>query len=427
MEKVNRKRGYFREDLETMSPEEREEYRARKLREIVDHAWRNSPAFRQRMEEGGLKPEDIKTTADLEKLPILKKADLVELQKRDLPFGGLTAIPPERVRRICISPGPIYEPWDYEYEDIRWTQAFYALGIRPGDIIQNTFSYHMVIFAHWLDEAARQLGCTIIPMGGGNTETQVKVMKELKSTAFLGTPSFLLSIGERAREMGVDPKEDFSLEVAFVAAEMLPESLRQRLEEMFGIVVRQSYGTADVGCLGYECYYKCGMHIPEDCIVEIVDPETGKQLPPGEVGEVVATTFDKAYPLIHFGTGDLSYIEEGECPCGRSSARLMKILGRVDQLVKVRGMFIHPGQVDEVAKKVEAVERCQVVVTRHEHKDRIALRVELKEEVRDKEEIRRELEKWSREIIKLRCDIEFVPKGTIPDGYRKVEDKRVWE
>ncbi|RLB07587.1 MAG: phenylacetate--CoA ligase family protein [Deltaproteobacteria bacterium] len=419
--------GFFNEALETMSPDQREEYRTKKLAEITEHAYKNSPAFKNRMDEAGLQPKDIKTISDLVKLPLLKKADLVQLQKKDLPFGGLVGVPMDKIRRIYISPGPIYEPWDNEYNDIRWTQAFYALGMRAGDIVQNTFSYHMVIFAFWLDEAAKMLNCTVIPMGVGNTEAQVEVMKNLKTTAYLGTPSFLLNIAERAEAMGLDPRTDLSLEVGFVAAEMLPESLRDNLEDKFGMTICQSYGTADVGCLGYECIHKNGMHIPEDCIVEIVDPDTGKQLPPGQAGEVVATVFDKAYPLIHFGTGDLSYIEEGECPCGRSSARLMKILGRVDQLVKTRGMFIHPGQVDEVAKKVPALARCQVVITRKEHKDEITFVAELKEEVKDKEELRRRLENYTKEVIKLRCEIKFVPPGTIPDGYKKVDDRRVWE
>lgn len=424
---VDRGTGFFNEALETMSPDQREEYRTKKLMEIVDHAYKNSSAFKNRIDEAGLEPKDIKTISDLQKLPLLKKAELVALQTKNLPFGGLVGVSMNKIRRIYISPGPIYEPWDYDYDDIRWTQALYALGMRPGDIVQNTFSYHMVIFAFWLDEAVKMLNCTVIPMGVGNTEAQVEVMKNLKTTAYLGTPSFLLNIAERAESVGLDPRNDLSLEVGFVAAEMLPESLRDKLEDKFGMIVRQSYGTADVGCLSYECVHKNGMHIPEDCIVEIVDPDTGQQLPPGQAGEVVATVFDNAYPLIHFGTGDLSYIEEGECPCGRSSPRLMKILSRVDQLVKVRGVFIHPGQVDDVAKRAPSLARCQVVVTRREHKDEITFVAELKEEVKDKKEMRGKLENDIKEIIKLRCEVKFVPPGTIPDGYRKVDDRRIWE
>ena len=214
-----------------------------------------------------------------------------------------------------------------EYDEIGWAQAFYAGGFRPGDIAINTFSYHMVPFAmHMVDNSLNMVGCVTIPTGVGNTEQQVNVLKSLKVNAYCGTPSFLLNIAEKAEEMGLNLKKDLNLQVAFVAAEMLPESLRVKLEDKFGLILRQSYGTADIGCLGYECMLKNGMHVPDDKIVEIVDPETGKQLPPGKTGEIVATTFNKVYPLIRFGTGDLSILTETPCPCGRTSPRLVKIL-----------------------------------------------------------------------------------------------------
>ena len=227
--------------------------------------------------------------------------------------------------------------------------------------------------------------------------------------------------------MGLDLKKDLNLQVGFVAAEMVPESLRSKLEERFGMIIRQGYGTADIRCLGYECMEKNGMYIPDDKIVEIVDPETGKQLDPGITGEIVATTFNKVYPLIRFGTGDLSILSDLPCPCGRTSPRLVKILARVDQATKVRGLFIHPSQVDEVASKHSQIARYQVVVTRKEQKDEMTLRIQLKEEVSQPEKLREEIERSVRDVMKVRGDVRFVPKGTIPDGGKKIEDQRTWE
>jgi phenylacetate-CoA ligase len=252
-------------------------------------------------------------------------------------------------------------------------------------------------------------------------------MKSLRVNGYCGTPSFLLNLAEKAVEMGLDCRKDLNLQVAFVAAEMLPESLRSKLEEKFGMVIRQSYGTADIGCLGYECMEKNGMHIPDDRIVEIVDPTTGKQLPPGKTGEIVGTTFNKVYPLIRFGTGDLSFLADSPCPCGRTSPRLVKILGRVDQVTKVRGLFVHPGQADEVASKHPEIRKYQVVVTRKEHKDEMTFRIELKEQITQSDRLIEEIEKSIRDVMKVRGEVQFVAPGTLLEGGKKIEDQRTWE
>jgi len=425
---MDRTSGFFKKNLETMPHKKRTEYLHRKLRGIIQYGYGHSAAIRNKLDSVGLKPRDIQKIADLEKLPITKKADLVELQRTNPPFGGFEGIPISEMRRIYVSPGPIVEPGEMEYSELGWAQGMYAGGFRPEDLAVNTFSYHMVPFAlHMVDNSLNQNGCVVIPAGVGNTEQQVHILKKLNVAGFCGTPSFLLAIAEKAEEMELDLKKDLNLRVGFVAAEMLPESLRSKLEEKFGMIIRQSYGTADIGCLGYECMHKNGMHIPDDKIVEIVDPVTGKQLGPGKTGEIVATTFNKVYPLIRFGTGDLSILTETPCPCGRTSPRLLKILGRVDQVTKVRGLFVHPGQADEVVSKFPWIARYQVVVTRAEHKDEMTFKIEPREEVSHPETFKEEIERTIRDVMKVRGGVQFVARGTIPEGARKIEDQRTWD
>jgi phenylacetate-CoA ligase len=428
LDMMDRTMGFLKKDLETMPPKKRVEYLNQKLRGVIQYAYKHSVAVKNKLDSVGLKPKDIQTIKDLEKIPITKKTELMELQREHPPFGGFEGVPINELRRIYVSPGPINEPGESEYNELGWAQGMYAGGFRSGDIVINTFSYHMVPFAlQMVDNSLHRIGCVVIPTGVGNTEQQVNILKTFKATGFCGTPSFLFNIAEKAEEMGFNLKEDLNLKVGFVAAEMLPESLRSQLEEKFGMIIRQGYGTADIRCLGYECMKKNGMHIPDDKIVEIVDPETGKQLGPGKTGEIVATTFNKVYPLIRFGTGDLSILTETPCPCGRTSPRLIKILGRVDQGTKVKGLFIHPGQADEVASKHPEIEKYQVLVTRSEHKDEMTFRIELKEEISQPEKLKEEIEKSIRDVTKLRSDVQFVPKGTIPDGAKKIEDQRSWE
>ena len=265
---------------------QRAKYLDEKLRKIIRYAYKNSGAFRTKMDSTGVKPADIETIQDLKRLPVTPKSLLIDLQKQNPPFGGFEGIPLSKLRRIFVSPGPIHEPGEADYKDLGWAQALYAAGFRPGDIVINTFSYHMVPFAlNMLDNALFQIGCITIPTGVGNTEQQVHILRNLKVTGFCGTPSFLLNLAEKAEEMGLDLKKDLTLRVGFVAAEMLPESLRSQLEEKFGMVIRQSYGTADIGCLGYECFEKKGFHVPEDKIVEIVDPVREKPWDPEKRGK----------------------------------------------------------------------------------------------------------------------------------------------
>ncbi len=425
---ADRFQDFFNKNLETMPGKKRLEHLNKKLRGIVQYAYRHSTAFRNKMDSVGLKPKEIRTLKDLEKIPIVEKTDLIGLQKENPPFGGFEGVSVNKMRRIYVSPGPIYEPGAPDYDELGWAQGMYAGGFRPGDIVINTFSYHMVPFAlQMVDNSLHMVGCVPIPTGVGNTEQQVNILKYFRATGYCGTPSFLLNIAEKAEEMGLDLRKDLNLNVGFVAAEMLPESLRSKLEEKFGMTIRQTYGTADIGCLGYECMNKNGMHIPDDKIVEIIDPATGAQLGPGKIGEIVATTFSKVYPLLRFGTGDLSMLTDTPCPCGRTSPRLVKIMGRVDQVTKVRGLFVHPGQVDEVAARYPQIARYQMVIKRREDKDEMIFRIEFEESVHRTRALEQQIEQSIRDVMKIRGRVQSVPKGTIPDGAKKIDDQRTWE
>jgi phenylacetate-CoA ligase len=424
---VDRTSGYYDQRLETLSPEEKAAYQNIELQKIVQYAYTNASAIKKKFDSNCTKPSDIQTVKDLERLPITHKHELAELQQSEPPFGGFLGVPMDRLKRICMSPGPIYEPEEIHSQNDRWTQAFFAAGFRKGDIGQITFSYHLVPPAFWFEDALHRLGCIATPGGVGNTELQVRMMHDLKVTGYIGTPSFLVAISKKAKEAGYDLRRDLSLEVGFVAGEMLPESLRSELEGSFGMIVRQGYGTADVGCLAYECYAKEGMHFPYNCIVEIVDPDTGRQLRPGETGEVVATVFDEVYPMIRFGTGDLSYYTDEPCACGRTAHRLIKILGRLDQVTKVKGMFIHPSNADDVATKFPEIERYQVVVTREAHVDQMTFTIELKEGCKATEALARQIEAAIPSIMRVRGKVTFLDRGTLPEEYKKIDDRRTWD
>jgi len=424
---IDRRHGFFDRDKETMSKEKRETYQRKKLSEILSHGYLHSKTIRSGFEKAGLKPEGIRDLKDLEKLPITKKADLVNAQKEALPFGGFEVVSGAGLRRIYVSPGPVYEPGEWDYDDIRWAQALYACGIREGDIVLNTFNYHLTPLALMLDESLGMFKATVVPVGPGNISMQINLMRQLRVTGYVGTPSFLMAIIEAAEGMHLDLKRDLHLKATFVGAEMFPESLRQKLESKLDLMVRQGYGTVDVGCLGYECPEKRGMHIPEDVIVEIVDTETGKQMETGATGEIVVTNFSKVFPMLRFATGDLSYLIDAPCPCGRTSMRLGRIMGRTDQVTKVWGIFIHPWQVDEMMAKFPAIANYQVVVTRKDYRDEMAIYVELKEEIADKIGLERKLEKEVQETLKVTSEVTFTVKGGIPDRAKKIDDRRIWE
>ena len=413
---------------EAMSIDNRKRYFDDKAKWIVDYAYRNAPGMKERLDKAGVKPSHINCLADLARIPVLTKSELLELQRANPPFGGFLAVPIETLKRVFVSPGPLYDAVGSP-EDLRIAaKAFFAAGFRKGDIIINTFSYHLVPAGLLLDEGLKKIGAIVIPTGTGNSELQVQVISEMGVTGYAGTPSFLKILVDRAKEQGYDFRRDFKLKHALFAAEMLPPSLRETFEKDYGIDVFQAYGTADLGVAGYECSEKSGMHIPEEMMMEIVDPATGKQLGPGEMGEVVITALNEVYPLIRFGTGDLSYYTDEPCPCGRTSNRLVRIAGRVGDAVKVRGMFIHPRQVEEAVSKFPEISNFQIIITRVAHRDEMGLKLELGEETVDKEKLLEPVQNAIKEICKLKMDsIVFVSSGTIPQERKVILDERTWE
>jgi phenylacetate-CoA ligase len=407
-----------------MAPDARRQVLRTRLRETLRHAASHTAHLTARLEAAALSLGQLAEPDDLFRLPPLRKQELPSLQGQAPPFGGLVTVPTHALQRIFISPGPIYDPEGAGPNYWRMARALYAAGFRRGDIAINTFAYHLTPAGSMCDEGLAALGCAVIPMGGGNTETQVQVLRQVQVTGYVGTPNFLHTILQRAEEAGIKPMPDLSLEVAFVSGGMLPESLRVTMRQEYGVSVTQAYASADLGLIAYECPQRSGMHVAEDMIVQIAGPETGEPVPEGTAGEVVVTTFNRIYPLIRFGTGDLSVLDATGCACGRTTPRLTRILGRADDVTKIRGMFVHPGQLDAVMAELAEAARFQLVVRRKGFEDDLTLRVEGPAVGGD---LPARLEARVRDAIKLRARVEMVPVGTLPADARKIVDERTWE
>jgi len=427
MKKNERLRGYHDEQLETLPWEEKKRLMENQLQRAVLIAVEEAPAMREKFKEAGIEISDIRSLEDLQSLAITPKAQMRQLQQASPPFGGFLGVDLDKLRRIYTSPGAIFDPEGHQTDYWRLQGIFFNTGFRPGDRVLNTFSYHLTPGGLMCDEALSGIGCTVVPGGIGNTETQVQLMEELKLTGYVGVPSFLQAIIERAEQEGKDFRRDFSLQIAVTAGEMLTAASRNRLEEDYGILVRQFLATADVGGIAYECGENNGMHFADYRVIEVVDPETGKQLGPGQVGEVVVTLLENpVYPLIRFGTGDLSYYEEEPCPCGRTSPRLMKLVGRVDQVTKVRGMFIHPSQVEEVVAAFPEIQTAQAVVEREQDRDKLTFCVVLAEPS-SQEGLASPLQERIRTVLKLRADVTFVSENDLQEVEKRILDLRKWD
>jgi phenylacetate-CoA ligase len=393
-----------------------------RLAATVAHAYAHAPRVRRVLDAAGVRPGDIRGLDDLARIPITRKDHLPGFQAEEPPFGGLAGVPAEQLARIFMSPGPIFDPQGAGEDFWRFRHGLAAAGFRRGDVALVSASYHLTPLGFMLDAAARALGCVVIPGGVGQTELQLKVAAHAGATAYLGTPSFLLTLLQKARDAGTPLR----LEVAFVVAEMLPESLRADLEA-FGVRVLQGYGTADLGCLAYECPEKGGWHLHPETIVEVLDLETGTPAAPGQPGEVVATIFDEAYPLLRLATGDIATLgPDVQCPCGRTAPKLAGLLGRVGDAVKVKGMFVRGAQVEAVAKKFPAIGRVQAIVTREAHQDRLEVVAELAGAVAPPDLAAR-LGEALREEIKVRAEVRLVSPGTLPADAKRIEDRRVWK
>jgi phenylacetate-CoA ligase len=392
------------------------------LREILTAAARDSPAIRRHLESAGLDPARV-SIEGLGALPVLRKDALPGLQRETPPFAGWLGVPVAHLARVFRSPGPTFDPEGRAEDYWRFAPALYAAGIRQGDLVLNTLSYHLTPAGHMMDAALRAMACPVVPAGPGNTEIQARLLGELPIAGYIGTPGFLATLLDAAAQAG----SPHTLRVGFVIAEMLPESLRARLESGFGVRVSQGYGTADLGSIAFECSARTGLHVQKEVIIEVLDPHTGEPCPPGTPGEVVATALNPTYPLLRFGTGDLAAWAEGPCPCGRTGRRLARILGRVGDAVKVRGMFLHPAELDLAVARHPEVARYQAVVTRTGHNDALLLRAELRPGVTAPADLTERLVRTLAEAVRLRAEVEVVAAGTLAPEGKKIDDRRTWD
>ncbi len=414
---TERQQGFYDEGAETMTPEARRAMQDGILKGTVQYCYERSSTYKRKLDAAGVKPDDISGLADLARIPLTKKSET-----QDLKFEGIMTVPYNEARRIFVSPGPQF----YAYGSIPQTanpllKVYHAIGFRKGDIIINTFMYHLTPAGINFDESLGAFGCAVVPAGPGNTDLQVQILQKLPVTGYVGTPSFLKIIADKAREMGVDPRKEFSLECALTTAEALPESLRSELEDTYGCIVRQLYGSADGLMPCFECWVADGMHIPEIMILEITDPSTGEALPPGTPGEVTATVFNPFRPLLRFCNGDRAVIDEEPCRCGRTAQRL-RFMGRVDESTKVRGMFVYPEQIAEVLGRFDTVHRWRGIIA-SDDRGLDTFTIEVEGTVDDA--TREKIAEGIRGVVRLRADIVGVPAGSIPADAKRLDDRRV--
>jgi len=405
------------DQLETRDPAQRELAQFNLLPDLVRHAMASAPGWAEHLK--AVDAAAVKSRRALAELPVLRKTALKDLQTKTPPYGGFATSPAGALARIFMSPGPIFEPEGFGEDWWRTARALYAAGIRKGDIVHNTFAYHLTPGGWILDAGARALGCAVIAAGPGNTEQQLDVIQYLKPAAYVGVPDYLKILLDKAKEAGKDAS---SFKKALVGGGALFPSLRAEYKER-GIDTYQTYATADVGIIAYESEALEGMIIDEGAIVEIVRPGTGDPVPAGEVGEVVVTTFNRDYPMIRFGTGDLSAVLPGISPCGRTNMRIKGWLGRADQTTKVKGMFVHPEQVAEVVKRHAGLGRVRLVVARQGEQDSMTLRAE---SASADAGLKAKLAETLQAVTKLKGEVELVAPGTLPNDGKVIADERTY-
>ncbi len=417
----------FYDDLETRSSDQREAVQLAALPLQVAHAQTRSPAFGDILR--AVDAASVTSRAALARLPVIRKHELLERQLAARQtgadaanvFGGFSAVGfGAGMPRVFASPGPIYEPEGTARDYWRMARAMFAAGFRPGELIHNSFSYHFVPAGSMMETGAHTLGCTVFPGGTGQTEQQVQAMHDLQPAGYIGTPSFLKIIVEKATEMGVALP---SVKKALFGGEAFPPSLRDWFTA-HGIDGYQCYATADLGLIAYETPAREGLVLSEGVIVEIVRPGTGDPVAQGDVGEVVVTTLNATYPLIRFGTGDLSAVLPGHCPTGRTNTRIKGWMGRADQTTKVRGMFVHPKQVDDIVKRFPELGRARLVVSGEMANDQMVLRAETATSTAGLQE---RVGEAIRDVTKLRGQVEFLPPGSLPNDGKVIEDARSYQ
>ena len=404
--------------LETRSEARREQALVREIRNQLLHARDRTRAYSTTLQ--GMDCAAFSSMEDLKQYPLTRKSDLMALQAANPPMGGLVPLDPPDVRYIHVSPGPIYEASSHRPDFWRLARSLFAAGFRTGDRVQNCFSYHLTPAGMMLDSGLHALGCTVIPGGVGQAEMQVRTITDLKPMGYVGTPSFLKIILEKADELQVDVR---SIEKGLVSGEALPPSLRSMFSER-GIVILQAYATADLGVIAYETIPDAPLVVDEGVYVEIVRPGSGEPVQDGEVGEVVVTSLNPDYPLIRFATGDLSVMVDGVSECGRTNRRIRGWMGRADQTAKVRGMFIHPQQINEIVKRHGEIEKARLIIDWVDQKDEITLHCETGSQG---DGVHEAIARSIRDICKVRGNVELVAPGTIANDGVVIEDIRNYE
>ncbi|MBV8839284.1 MAG: AMP-binding protein [Alphaproteobacteria bacterium] len=400
--------------LETRDPASREKDLFARLPDAIAHAM-TAPGWGRHL--AGVDAHAVTSRAALAKLPLLRKSALVALQKEAPPFGGFNATTPGRAKRLFMSPGPIFEPEGHVEDPGSGARALFAAGLRAGDVVHNCFSYHLTPGAFILEAAAHALGCAVIPGGVGNTEAQLDAIAQLRPAAYVGTPDFLKILLDAAAKAGKDAS---SIKRGLVSGAALPASLRQELAER-GVAVKQCYAVAEVGVVSYESDALEGMILNEDIIVEIVRPGTGDPVAEGEVGEVVVTTFNRDYPMVRLATGDLSAVLAGRSPCRRTNTRIKGWMGRADQTTKVKGMFVRPEQVAEVARRHPELARVRLVVSRENEQDAMTLNAEC---ATPSDGFERTVAETLQAVTKLKGAVKLLAPGALPNDGKVIADER---
>jgi len=404
----------FYDALETRDPAEREKDVFGRLPQQIAHAM-TAPGWAARLK--GIDPKAVTSRAALAKLPLLRKAELPAMQKENPPFGGLAVTPANQLKRLLVSPGPIFEPEGFTADAWGAARALYAAGVRRGDIVLNTFSYHLTPGGHIMEAGAHALGCVTIPGGIGNTEQQVDAIAHYRPSAYTGTPDFLKILLDTAQKSGKDAS---SMKRGLVSGAALPGSLRAELAER-GVAVLQAYATAEVGTIAYESEARDGMIASETIIVEIVRPGTGDPVPDGEVGEIVVTSLNPDYPMVRLATGDLSAVLAGQSPCGRTNLRIKGWMGRADQTTKVKGMFVHPAHVAEVAKRHPQLGRVRLSVSRENEQDVMTLAAECAGAPEGFDDA---VGATLQSVTKLKGRVKLVAPGSLPNDGKVIADER---